>query len=72
MVGDNGFALFDATGVLVEIRTTIPTVGGVDEIVVGDGSDVVLGGAATDYINIRRATGEQVGEDRGDDVFVGS
>jgi len=50
VVGDNGVANFDASGVLVSISTTIPATGGNDDIQVGDGNNVVLGGAGTDTI----------------------
>ena len=78
VVGDNGFALFDLVdigaglqSVLSEISTTVPATGGTDDILVGDGDDVVFGGIGIDYISIERSTGAPLGVDSGDDVFVG-
>jgi len=45
VVGDNGTASFDVAGVLVSISTLVPATGGDDDILVGDGADVVFGGA---------------------------
>jgi Ca2+-binding RTX toxin-like protein len=71
LVGDKGYAAFDASGVLVEIRTTDPGVGGDDQIVSGDGPDVVLGGSGADCINVHLGTGANIGSDTGGDVIVG-
>ncbi|MCP4887379.1 MAG: hypothetical protein GY904_12290, partial [Planctomycetaceae bacterium] len=71
VVGDNGYALFDATEVLLDIRTTNPSVGGDDDILVGDGDDFVLGGFGSDYINVDRTTGNAIGDDSGKDIFIG-
>lgn len=71
LVGDNGAALFDATGVLVDLRTTHPDIGGNDELLAGDGDDVVIGGFGVDHVNIDRETGDNVGVDSGDDVILG-
>ena len=48
-----------------------PDVGGADEIVVGDGDDVVLGGFGGDFINVSRTTGDVLGVDEGRDVILG-
>ncbi|MEW6155800.1 MAG: calcium-binding protein [Verrucomicrobiota bacterium] len=64
VLGDNGRALF-SSGDLLYVTTTDPAIGGVDVIEVGEGSDIVLGGAADDQINLL-ATSES-----GDDIFVG-
>src|SRR5690606_7035058 len=80
VVGDDGFALFDADEVLVEIRTllpaanaqgVVPVLPGDDDIVVGDGDDFVLGGVGSDYINVRRSDGASLGTDSGKDVIIG-
>ncbi|MBL7039484.1 MAG: hypothetical protein ISR77_12695, partial [Pirellulaceae bacterium] len=70
VVGDKGSALFDATGVLIDIRTTVPGTGGDDEILAGDGDDVIFGGFGMDFVNTDRA-GNKVGSDNGADVIVG-
>jgi Ca2+-binding RTX toxin-like protein len=49
LVGDNGFASF-VEGVLVEIRTTHPAIGGDDELVAGLGANLLIGGAGNDAI----------------------
>ena len=71
VIGDNGEATFDSAGVLNAIQTTAPADGGSDEILVGDGSDYVIGGVGNDFINVDRETGAQVGTDSGDDVILG-
>ena len=71
VVGDNGRALFDATGPLVNIQTTVPDIGGDDDILVGDGDDVVLGGFGSDFVNAARPGAERRGVDTGRDVMVG-
>ncbi len=45
VVGDNGEALFNSLGVLVEIRSTAPDDGGDDVISTGEGPDVVIAGS---------------------------
>jgi Ca2+-binding RTX toxin-like protein len=71
VVGDNGFAVFDAAQVLLEIRSTDPSIGGDDNIVVGDGDDFVIGGIGNDFINVDRATGLPIADDSGKDVIIG-
>jgi len=50
IVGDNGQAEFDSLGRLIYVRTTAPGVGGDEQIQVGDGDAVVLGGFGRDTI----------------------
>ena len=60
VVGDNGEAFFDIVNdmsVLARIASTDPSVGGDDEIVVGDGDDVVIAGVGTDYVNYMPVAG---------------
>jgi len=71
VMGDNGYALFDPEGVLVEIRTIDPSYGGDDDILVGQGDDVVFGGKGVDYVSMDRQIGQPVGSDCGNDVIVG-
>jgi hypothetical protein len=71
VLGDNGYALLDENEVLVEIASTDPSVGGDDDIVVGDGNDIVVAGVGTDYVNVERATGLTIGIDSGEDVILG-
>src|SRR6185436_3670341 len=71
VVGDNGYADFNTSGVLVKIQTTVPSIGGNDDILVGDGPDVVLGGVGVDYINMDRATQAKIGTDSGLDIILG-
>ena len=61
VIGDNGQASFNLSGILISITTIDPTIGGVDVIQVGNGYNVVIGGFGGDQI-----TG---GDDR--DVVVG-
>ena len=63
LLGDNGRATFDATGVLTEIRSTSPEFGGDDELLARDGDDFVVGGRGRDVIN--------AGLDDGADVVLG-
>ncbi|MEZ6122879.1 MAG: calcium-binding protein [Planctomycetaceae bacterium] len=51
VVGDNGEVIFDDTGILRELRTTSPAIGGTDTIHTGNGSDMIPGGAAGDSIH---------------------
>jgi Ca2+-binding RTX toxin-like protein len=69
-IGDNGIALFDEDEILYDIHTTEPTLGGNDDIVVGNGDDVVFGGVGSDYVNVER-DGTQIGADTGRDIIVG-
>ena len=71
VVGDQGVATFTATGLITDIATTQPGVGGDDDISVGDGDDLVLGGTGSDAINVDRATGANLGTDTGNDVILG-
>jgi Ca2+-binding RTX toxin-like protein len=50
VVGDNGQADFDATGILRDITTQDPSIGGNDTINTGTGNDVILAGAANDTV----------------------
>jgi Ca2+-binding RTX toxin-like protein len=70
VIGDNGEVNFTNTGLITDATTTVPGTGGNDQILTGDGDDVVLGGAGTDYINTD-LTGAPVGSDTGDDIMVG-
>ncbi|HEY4634477.1 MAG TPA: UvrD-helicase domain-containing protein, partial [Candidatus Limnocylindrales bacterium] len=82
VLGDNGFGLFDLVMVGGELRSVLRLIsstethlGGQDQIVVGDGDDVVIGGKDTDYINFTRpapgGTPQRIGVDFGADVMVG-
>ena len=80
VLGDNGEVDFDTTTVpgtaLVETVTSTATgLGGVDEIVVGDGEDFVIAGGGGDRVNyiLDPTTGEpvQVGGDDAADYVVG-
>ena len=62
LLGDNGHASF-VNGVLVNVFTTAPAVGGVDTITSGLGANVILGGAAGDVIH--------AGSDAAFDVVLG-
>ena len=57
VIGDNGEAFFNPEGVLLEIRTTAPGLGGKDDIRTGDGFDVVMGGDNDDFILASGANG---------------
>ena len=61
VIGDNGFAQWTTDDRISTISTTDPAVGGDDDIVVGDGSDIVLGGVGSDAIDADRLTGLSVG-----------
>ena len=65
VIGDNGRALFDNTGVLTLIESTDASVGGSsdDNILAGNGPDIVIGGNGNDNI--------QAGGDISDDVIIG-
>ena len=78
VLGDNGFALFDHrtvagvdTSVLREIASTDTDIGGIDEIIVGQGDDVVIAGGGGDRVNYTLDAGEFVATDTGDDVVIG-
>ena len=66
IVGDSGTATFDTSGgasVLTHIATTDPEYGSDDFIFASDGSDTVLGGSGSDYVD--------AGTDLGSDIVVG-
>ena len=71
VIGDNGLAEFTDTGRLSRIATTDTDIGGDDDITVGDGDDVVLGGFGSDAIDVDRDTLATIGNDVGDDVVLG-
>ena len=74
IVGDNGQAQFGDTnhpGILTSIFSTDPDHGDSDHIFADDGDDIVIGGSASDYINVARDDKAPLGEDLGDDVVVG-
>ena len=83
VLGDNGEVDFDTTTVpgtpiiqsIVSTATDVDSDNGKDEIIVGEGDDVVIAGVDDDRVNyvIDPATGEpvQVGVDSGDDVVIG-
>ena len=50
ILGDNGFANFTDTAVLLDIQTSDPDQGGNDIIVGGNGPDVIFGGSDNDII----------------------
>ena len=50
ILGDNGNATFNTSGVLTYLTTTQPGIGGNDRIGAGNGSNVVFGGAGADTI----------------------
>ena len=60
MVGDNGRAIFDATGVLTEIRSTNPSIGANDSIVASQGNNVVIAGRAFDFVEVGNVSGSDV------------
>jgi Ca2+-binding RTX toxin-like protein len=65
VIGDNGRANFDNTGVLVLIESTDAALGGdsIDNIIVGNGPDIVIGGNGADNI--------QAAGDISDDIVIG-
>ncbi|MCA9170406.1 MAG: hypothetical protein KDB23_22165, partial [Planctomycetales bacterium] len=71
VVGDHGVAEFDSQGLLQQVTTTQPDIGGDDRIQVGDGDDVVLGGFGNDFVDIDPDTLQPIGSDQGDDVVLG-
>ena len=50
MLGDNGKATFDASGVLIEVTSTSPTIGGDDSLTSTGGDNVAVGGRGNDQI----------------------
>jgi Ca2+-binding RTX toxin-like protein len=71
VIGDNGSAYFDDQERLESIQTDAHAAGGDDDILVGDGNDVVFGGIGSDYVNWNRVSGTRIGGDSGRDVIVG-
>ena len=61
VVGDNGYATFNNSDILVYVTTTQPEIGGDDLIDAGDGHNIVLGGYGSD----------QITSGAGEDVAVG-
>jgi Ca2+-binding RTX toxin-like protein len=50
ILGDNGNILRTSTGILTDITTTQPDLGGIDTINGGDGQNIVIGGNGADQI----------------------
>ncbi|MFA5123537.1 beta strand repeat-containing protein [Zavarzinia sp.] len=50
VIGDNGFVNWDAGALLTQFGSTDPALGGGDVIVVGDGTNIVVGGNGNDTI----------------------
>ncbi|MFA5124041.1 FG-GAP-like repeat-containing protein, partial [Zavarzinia sp.] len=50
VTGDNGTVIYDAAGVLVQVVSGDPLLGGSDTISTGDGVDVAIGGAQGDTV----------------------
>ncbi|MCH2611972.1 MAG: dockerin type I domain-containing protein [Pirellulales bacterium] len=75
VLGDSGEVLFDADEIITNAISTSPSIGGVDVIMVGQGSDIVIGGADSDYINIYNDGSEEPttisSNDSGNDVVTG-
>ncbi|MFN0077230.1 MAG: DUF4347 domain-containing protein, partial [Prosthecobacter sp.] len=69
ILGDNGHAVFNATGILTYITTIEPTVGGNDIIMVGDGNNTVLSGFGADEIT-GGVDGDVVIGDHGNATFT--
>jgi len=51
ILGDNGKALFSASGMLLNVEITDPTIGGSDTITSGAGNDLIMGGTSGDTIS---------------------
>jgi Ca2+-binding RTX toxin-like protein len=49
-LGDNGFVQWDNTGLITQFVSTEPDLGGNDQIAVGDGANIVVGGFGNDVI----------------------
>jgi Ca2+-binding RTX toxin-like protein len=50
VLGDNGFVQWDNTGLITQFVSTEPDLGGNDQIAVGDGANIVVGGFGNDVI----------------------
>jgi Ca2+-binding RTX toxin-like protein len=50
VVGDNGYAIFNSSGILTYVTTTEPEIGGDDLIDAGDGRNIVLAGYGSDRV----------------------
>jgi len=70
LVGDYGRAEFDADGTLTFITTEDDDLGGSDQLLGGNGPDVIFGGADADFIGFDRFE-QPIGEDSGNDVIFG-
>ena len=66
ILGDNGHASFTKVGILTEIITTQPELGGDDVINAGDGFNVVIAGNGNDFVYL----GQDVNVVLGDNGFV--
>jgi Ca2+-binding RTX toxin-like protein len=71
VLGDNGYANFDANGVLRDIGTSDPTIGSADTIKTGTGNDIILGGLGADKITSTGGNNIVLG-DHGQATFNGS
>ncbi|GMA79011.1 hypothetical protein GCM10025880_54280 [Methylorubrum aminovorans] len=69
VLGDNGQATFDAQGRVLLAATTAATAGGRDEITLGDGGSVVIGGVGADKIQTGSGADVILG-DNGSAVFL--
>jgi Ca2+-binding RTX toxin-like protein len=67
VVGDNGYALFNAAGILVLVLSSDPIFGGNDVIFTGNGPDLVIGGRGADLID----AGSDASGDFGRDAVFG-
>ncbi|MCA8884705.1 MAG: hypothetical protein KDA50_13305 [Rhodobacteraceae bacterium] len=67
VLGDEGLADFTDSGVLIQLLSTNEATGGTDTVFTGDGSDIVIGGAAGDMID----AGTDAGGDTGMDLVLG-
>ncbi|WP_238256933.1 beta strand repeat-containing protein, partial [Methylorubrum podarium] len=69
VLGDNGQATFDAQGRVLRVATTAATAGARDEITLGDGGSVVIGGVGADAIRTGSGADVILG-DNGGAVFA--
>jgi hypothetical protein len=70
IIGDQGRVTYTDAGVIVEVVSTNPSVGGNDVIDAGDGTDIVIGGFGADHISTGIGDATVLG-DNGDITFVG-